>query len=132
MKRIALSIALLLQTSLCASLFAQSENKVREALDDIEQFVNTVSVSDSTSKEEMDSINAIYKDLTKEYKAVRKTATDAEAQEYYRLTTKYKKKVSPYYLNKTGETIEKGANSVAKWTKRQYQKAKGAVEGLKE
>lgn len=105
---------------------------VSSALSDLDVFVSSVQVNEQTTKAEIDSLNAQFKTLKEAYKAVKSEATDDDVQAYFRITTRYKKAVAPYYSQRTSETLDDTADKVSKWFRRQYKKAKGTVEGMKE
>lgn len=114
---------------MCSSLSAQT---VASALKNLNAFVDSLNVTENTTKEELEVIKDKYSLLKDDYKKVKKQATMDEIEEYSRITTRYRKKVSVYYSNKAGETLDDVAESVSKWTKKQYRKAKGIVKGAKE
>lgn len=114
---------------MCSTLSAQT---VASALKNLNAFVDTLNVTENTTKEEIEVIKDKFSLLKEDYKKVKKQATMDEIEEYSRITTRYRKKVSVYYSNKAGETLDDVAESVSKWTKKQYRKAKGIVKGAKE
>ena len=118
-----------LLTAMCSTMFAQDVNT---ALDKLDKFVSSINVTGDTQKAVIDSLNAEYNTLISAYKAVKRQATDDQVQRYFSLKAQYKKRVAPYYQQRTGEAIEKSADKVSKWAKRQYKKAKGTIEGIKE
>lgn len=114
---------------MCSSLSAQT---VASALKNLNAFVDSLNVTENTTKEELEVIKDKYSLLKDDYKKVKKLATMDEIEEYSRITTRYRMKTSVYYSNKAGETLDGVAESVSKWTKRQYRKAKGMVKGVNE
>lgn len=108
-----------------------SAQNVQKALHELDAFVDSVTISEETTKEQMDSLNTRYGRLKDEYKKCKSEATLDEIEEYSRITTKYKKKASEYYANRTGETLDGVADNVAKWTNKQYRKIKGMIKGVK-
>lgn len=84
-----------------------------------ELFVNEVAELDckTAAPETMDSLKLVYKELTKEYKGVKKIMTQIQLEKYYNLKAKYQKTVT---LWKT----KRGARAVGGWVKGTFGKKK--------
>lgn len=119
----------LILAAICS--MASAQENVQTVLKNLATFVDSINVTNETPEAQLDSIDAQYTLLTDEYKAIKKQATGDQIEEYYSITTLYKRKMSNYYSKKTGEKLDKAAENVINWTKRQYKKAKGTVEGMK-
>lgn len=114
------------------SVMHAQTNDIDTALNRLEQYVKGINVTEETTEAQIDSINAKYNQLADAYKAVRSNATDDQVQNYVRISTLFKKKVAPYYMQKTNDAIDETSKKIGKWMNRQYKKVKGAVEGIKE
>lgn len=114
------------------NVMSAQDNAIDKALVRLEAFVKDINVTEDTPEAQIDSIAARYKVLAEDYKSLRKSATDEQAQDFARISTLYKKKISPYYIGKSSEAIDETSKKIGKWMKRQYKKAKGAVEGMTE
>jgi Skp family chaperone for outer membrane proteins len=77
-----------------------------------ELFVDGVAAldKDNTLPETMDSLKCVYKELTKEYKSVKKQMTQIQLEKYYNLKAKYQKTVAVW-------KTKRGAKAVGGWVK---------------
>ncbi len=77
-----------------------------------ELFVDGVVVldKDNTLPETMDSLKYVYKELTKEYKGVKKQMTQIQLEKYYNLKARYQKTVAVW-------NTKRGAKTVGGWVK---------------
>lgn len=123
-------IMMMLIATCCNATMSAQSNAVDKVLNDLKVFVDAVRINETTTRQQIDSIGIKFKMLKNEYKYVKREATDEQAKEYSYLATQYRKKLSEYRLNKTGDAIDRTADKVGKWGRRQVQKMKGTVEGL--
>ena len=77
-----------------------------------ELFVDGVAAldKDNTLPETMDSLKCVDKELTKEYKSVKKQMTQIQLEKYYNLKAKYQKTVAVW-------NTKRGAKAVGGWVK---------------
>ena len=102
---------------------AMMADRPTDFINKYELFVEEVAALDSKTAEPetMDSLKLVYKELTKEYKGVKKMLTQIQLEKYYNLKAKYQKTVTMW-------KTKRGASAVGGWVKGAFGKKKESTE----
>ena len=102
----------LLTISLMLSLSTMLADPASDFINKYELFVDRVAALDSRDMlpETMDSLRLVYKELTLEYKGVKKQMTQIQLEKYYNLKAKYQKSMAVW-------KTKRGAKAVGGWVK---------------
>ena len=102
---------------------AMMADRPTDFINKYELFVEEVAALDSKTAEPetMDSLKLVYKELTKEYKGVKKMLTQIQLEKYYNLNAKYQKTVTMW-------KTKRGASAVGGWVKGAFGKKKESTE----